>query len=109
MPSRGWGRPSHCFVVSKSQTFPKTRIGAGARAKLRTSNAFLEGQFGHSGLHYSRDNLDAALGHARGGVECRTASGLELRHMARWESPERRFGIGSRSIVSGTSEVAQTF
>ena len=44
-----------------------------------------------------------------GVVECRTASGLELRYMARWESPELRFGIGSRSIVSGTFEVAQTF
>jgi hypothetical protein len=42
-------------------------------------------------------------------VECRTASGLELRHMAHWEAPELRFGIGSRSIVSGTFEVAQTF
>jgi hypothetical protein len=29
--------------------------------------------------------------------------------MARWESPEPRFGIGSRSIVSGRFEVAQTF
>jgi hypothetical protein len=42
-------------------------------------------------------------------VECRTASGLELRYMARWESRELRFGIGSRSIVPGTFEVAQTF
>jgi hypothetical protein len=55
------------------------------------------------------DSLNAALGEAWVGVECRTASGLELRYMARWESPELRFGIGSRSIVSGSFEVAQTF
>ena len=55
------------------------------------------------------DSLNAALGEAWVRVECRTASGLELRYMARWESREPRFGIGSRSIVSGRFEVAQTF
>jgi hypothetical protein len=43
-----------------------------------------------------------------GGVECRTASGLELRYGALGIA-ELRFGIGSRSIVPGTFEVAQTF
>ena len=55
------------------------------------------------------DNLDAAPGEAWSGVECRTAFGLAPRYMARWESPEPRFGIASRSTVSGTFEVAQTF
>ena len=32
---------------------------------------------------------------------------LELRYVAHWESPELRFGIGSRSIVSVRFEVAQ--
>jgi hypothetical protein len=32
---------------------------------------------------------------------------LELRYVARWEAPELRFGIGSRSIVLGRFEVAQ--
>jgi hypothetical protein len=32
---------------------------------------------------------------------------LELRYVARWEAPELRLGIGSRSIVLGRFEVAQ--
>ena len=59
--------------------------------KLRAYNAFLEVQFSHSDLHYSVDSPSAG----RGGP----GSSLELRRLGRWESPERRFGIGSRLIV----------
>ena len=81
----------------------------GARFKLRVYDAFLEGQFRHSDLHYSMNGLNPGLGEAWAGVAFRTSSGFELRYMARWESPELRFGIGSRSIVWGSLEVSKSF
>ncbi|HUA26023.1 MAG TPA: lipid A-modifier LpxR family protein [Steroidobacteraceae bacterium] len=81
----------------------------GARAKLRLYDAFLQGQFRHSDLRYSEGQVNQVLGEAWVGVEFRTASGLELRYFARWQSPELRSGIGSRSIVWGSFEIAKSF
>jgi len=81
----------------------------GARVKLRAYDAFLQGQFRHSDLRYSEGEVNPVLEEAWAGVEFRTASGLELRYIARWQSPELRRGIGSRSILWGSFEVAKSF
>lgn len=81
----------------------------GARAKVRVYDAFLEGQFRHSDLTYGEGDLNQAIGEAWAGVELRTASGWAAQYLARWESPELRRGVGSRSIVWGSIEVAKTF
>jgi len=88
---------------------PELFVLAGARVKLRAYNAFLQGQFRHSDLRYSADGLNQVLGEAWAGVEFRTAGGLELRYLARWQSPELRAGVGSRTIVWGSFEVAKSF
>ena len=59
----------------------------GARFKLRVYDAFLEGQFRHSDLHYSTDDLNLALGKAWVGVEFRTFSGLSC---ATWRAGKPR-------------------
>ena len=81
----------------------------GARFKLRAYNAFLEGQFRNSDLRYSWDGVNHALGEAWAGFEVRIPWGLELRYLARWESSELRYGVGSRSIVWGSVEFAKSF
>jgi hypothetical protein len=88
---------------------PEVYALIGARVKLRLYNAFLQGQFRHSDLRYSEGQVNQVLGEAWVGVEFRTASGLELRYLARWQSPELRSGIGSRSIVWGSFEIAKSF
>jgi len=90
-------------------TGPEVFALIGARVKLRLYNAFLQGQFRHSDLRYSQGQVNQVLGEAWVGVEFRTASGLELRYLARWQSPELRSGIGSRSIVWGSFEIAKSF
>lgn len=82
---------------------------AGARAKLRVYDAYLEGQFRHSDLTYGEGSLNHVLGEAWAGVELRTSSGWALQYLARWESPEMRSGVGSRSIVWGSIEVSRSF
>jgi hypothetical protein len=81
----------------------------GARFKVRAYNAFLQGQFRHSDLTYGPGDLNALLGEAWVGAEVRTASGFELRYLARWESPELRRGVGSRSFVWGSVELSKSF
>jgi hypothetical protein len=82
---------------------------AGARLKLRVYNAFLQGQFRHSDLSYREGDLNQLLGEAWAGVQFRTASGWALQYLARWQSPELRSGIGSRSILWGSIQVSKTF
>jgi len=82
---------------------------AGVRAKARAYNAFLQGQFRASDLTYSESSLNPLLGEAWAGVEMRTSSGWAIQYLARWESPELRSGVGSRSIIWGSIEVAKSF
>jgi hypothetical protein len=82
---------------------------AGVRAKLRLYNAFLQGQFRQSDLTYGEGSLNQVLGEAWAGVEFRASSGWSVQYLARWESPELRSGIGSRSFLWGSVEVARSF
>jgi Uncharacterized protein conserved in bacteria (DUF2219) len=87
---------------------PEVFAFAGVRAKLRAYNAFLQGQFRHSDLAYGEDQLNQLLGEAWAGVEMRTSSGWSVQYAARWESPELRSGIGSRSLFWGSIEIAKS-
>lgn len=82
---------------------------AGMRLKARAYNAFLQGQFRHSDLSYGEGALNPVLGEAWAGVEFRSASGWAIEYLARWESPELRSGIGSRSFLWGSVEIAKSF
>jgi len=81
---------------------------AGVRAKLRAYNAFLQGQFRHSDLTYDEGEINQVLGEAWAGIEVRTSPGWSVQYLARWESPELRSGIGSRSFLWGSVEVARS-
>jgi hypothetical protein len=119
LESPWWGfAPEESMYVQETQPVqpllavdaaPEIFVFAGARAKLRAYNAFLQGQFRHSDLTYGEGNLNQLLGEAWMGLEMRTASGWSLQYLARWESPELRSGLGSRSIVWGSIEVARSF
>jgi hypothetical protein len=110
--------PDQTMYVSETQPAPPPLAAhsgselfalAGLRGKVRAYNAFMEGQFRHSDLRYSGSDLNALLGEAWAGFEFRTASGFEVRYLARWESPELRRGIGSRSLFWGSIQLAKTF
>jgi hypothetical protein len=122
-----WGRiesPWSSFAPEESTYVPETQpvppllgldappelfVFAGARAKARVYNAFLQGQFRHSDLTYTANELNQLLGEAWAGIAMRTSSGWALQYVARWESPELRLGPGSRSIVWGSIQVSKSF
>jgi Uncharacterized protein conserved in bacteria (DUF2219) len=96
-PPLGLDAPSEIFVF------------AGARAKLRAYNAFLQGQFRHSDLTYGVSDVNKTLAEVWAGIEWRTSSGWALQYLARWESPELRWGTGSRSFTWGSIEISKSF
>ncbi len=122
-----WGRiespwwaftPEQTMYVQETQPIPpplgldaasEVFVFAGARAKLRAYNAFLQGQFRHSDLTYGEGDLNQAIAEVWAGVEWRTSSGWALQYLARWESPELRRGSGSRSFTWGSIEVSKSF
>jgi len=95
--------PPQVPVEAPSEIF----LFAGIRGKVRVYNAFLQGQFRHSDLTYDEGELNQLLGEAWGGVELRTSSGWSVQYLVRWESPELRSGIGSRSIMWGSIEISK--
>ena len=88
---------------------PEVFAFAGIRLKARAYNAFLQGQFRHSDLTYGEGELNPVLGDAWAGVELRSASGWAIEYLVRWESPELRSGVGSRSFLWGSVEIAKSF
>ena len=122
-----WGRiespwwaftPEQTMYVQETQPIPpplgldsqsEIFVFAGARAKLRVYNAFLQGQFRHSDLTYGESDLNKTLAEVWAGVEWRTSSGWAVQYLARWESPELRWGSGSRSFTWGSIEISKTF
>lgn len=88
---------------------PEVFAFAGMRVKARAYNAFLQGQFRHSDLTYGEGDLNPLLGEAWAGVEFRSASGWAIEYLARWQSAELRRGIGSRSFLWGSVEIAKSF
>jgi len=122
-----WGRvespwwsfaPEETMYVQETQPVPpplppgtpaELFVFWGMRAKARAYDAFLQGQFRHSDLTYDEGELNPILGEAWAGVELRTSSGWSVQYLTRWESPELRSGVGSRSMLWGTVEVAKSF
>ena len=88
---------------------PEVFAFAGLRLKARAYNAFLQGQFRHSDLTYREGELNPVLGDAWAGVELRSASGWAIEYLVRWESAELRSGVGSRSFLWGSVEIAKSF
>lgn len=88
---------------------PEVFAFAGMRVKARAYNAFLQGQFRHSDLSYGEGDLNPILGEAWAGVELRSASGWAIEYLARWQSAELRSGVGSRSFLWGSVEIAKSF
>ena len=88
---------------------PEVFAFAGARAKLRAYNAFLQGQFRHSDLTYPEGDVNKLLAEVWAGIEWRTSSGWALQYLARWESRELRGGSGSRSFTWGSIEISKAF
>lgn len=75
---------------------------AGIESRLRLYNAFLQGQFRHSDVTFSSDELNHVLLEGWVGVAFRFKSGLELSYTIRRQSREIEHGTGARAFTWGS-------
>lgn len=85
---------------------PELFVMAGGRVRLRAYDAFLQGQFRHSDLRYSPTDRQPILMDAWLGVQWMPRNGLVIRYVARFQTPELRYGNGSRNLLWGSIEFA---
>jgi len=74
---------------------------AGAAAKMRLYNAFLQGQFRESKVTYDYDELNHVILEAWMGYRFSLANGYSFSYFLRGHTSEIRVGDGNRSVVWG--------
>jgi hypothetical protein len=74
---------------------------AGIQSRLRLYNAFLQGQFGHSDVTFSSNELERVLVEGWVGMAFQLKSGLELGYTIRRQSREIAHTTGTRAFTWG--------
>ena len=82
---------------------------AGARIKARAYNAFLQGQFRDSEVHYSADEVEPLLVEAWIGVVTQVFEQTQLSYTLRYQTAELRDGPASRDAVWGAVQLSHAF
>jgi hypothetical protein len=81
----------------------------GARVKARAYNAFLQGQFRHSDLRYSADELEPILAEAWIGFVMPLLAQTQLTYSLNYQTAEIRDGVADRDALWGAVQVTHTF
>jgi hypothetical protein len=74
-------------------------LWAGAKARVRGYNAFLQGQFRDSAVELSASQLERFIGEAWLGVTWQITETYWLSHVAHYQSREIKDGAGSRDLL----------
>jgi hypothetical protein len=82
---------------------------AGARVTARAYNAFLQGQFRHSDVRYSYDEIEPLVGHAWIGVMTQLFPNTELSYALHYQTAELRDGKAARDAFWGGVQLAHSF
>lgn len=82
---------------------------AGARVKARAYNALLQGQFRHSDVRYSFDEIEPIVGQAWVGVMTQLFSNTELSYALHYQTAELRDGKAARDAFWGGVQLAHSF
>jgi hypothetical protein len=93
--SLGWQREAYFF--------------AGARIKARAYNALLQGQFRHSDVRYSFDEIEPIVAEAWVGVMTQLFSNTELSYALHYQTAELRDGKAARDAFWGGVQLAHSF
>lgn len=88
---------------------PRFQLEAGAKVHARLYNAFLEGQFRHSDVVYTRHDLEPLLVDLWVGATMVFPRGLAVSYTIRHQTEEIDRGRGARSFAWGSIGVAQSF
>ena len=81
----------------------------GIQARLPLYNAFLQGQFRHSDVTFSSDELERVLMEGWVGVAFQLKGGLELSYTIRRQSREIAHGTGARAFTWGQLSFARPY
>jgi hypothetical protein len=84
-------------------------VFAGARVKARAYNAFLQGQFRESDVHYSASEVEPLLAEAWLGVVTQILEQTEVSYSLHYQTAELRDGPASRDAVWGAVQFAHSF
>jgi len=84
-------------------------VFAGARVKARAYNAFLQGQFRHSDVHYSSDEIEPLLAEAWIGVVTQILDQTQLSYALHYQTAELRDGPASRDSLWGAVQLTHAF
>jgi hypothetical protein len=82
---------------------------AGARLTARAYNAFLQGQFRHSDVRYSYDEIEPIVGHAWVGVMTQMFANTEVSYALHYQTAELRDGKAARDAFWGGVQLAHSF
>lgn len=96
-------------VVAPSSNRPELYVFAGARLKARAYNAFLQGQFRHSAVRYSADDLMPVVGEAWLGVVTQILEQTQLSYSLNYQTAEFRDGKAARDVLWGAVQVSHAF
>ena len=84
-------------------------VWAGAKARLRAYNAFLQGQFRDSDHRFGASDLNHVIGEVWLGITARTFGGTQVSYAVRYQTAEIREGLGSRDPVWAGITISQSF
>lgn len=84
-------------------------VFVGARVKARAYNAFLQGQFRHSDVRYTSDEIEPLLAEAWIGVATQLLDQTQLTYSLRYQTAELRDGPASRDSLWGTVQLTHSF
>ena len=82
---------------------------AGARVKARAYNALLQGQFRHSDVRYSYDEIEPIVAEAWVGVMTQLFPNTELSYALHYQTAELREGKAARDTFWGGVQLAHSF
>jgi hypothetical protein len=82
---------------------------AGARVKARAYNALLQGQFRHSDVRYSYDEIEPIVAEAWIGVMTQLFSNTEVSYALHYQTAELRDGKAARDAFWGGVQLAHSF
>lgn len=81
----------------------------GVRVKARAYNAFLQGQFRHSAVRYSSDEIEAVLAEAWAGFVTQLWDQTQVSYTLNYQTAEIRHGPAARSALWGSVQLSHVF
>jgi hypothetical protein len=84
-------------------------VWAGAKARLRGYNAFLQGQLRDSDHRYGASELNHVIGEVWLGITARFSAGTQMSYAVRYQTAEIRDGIGSRDPIWAGLTISHSF